>query len=149
MKGKTEKPGEKPVPNCSPQIPRGLTWARTQAAVVRGRRHNCLNHGTAKNLEQLEHKEKLREFLSINTTDPRKEVGSSTVWNKFRESKLSIKRQKREKNERNGRQLYKYSQSSALFSESPSRSFVTTAIMLFLDSRYKEISSRDIFNLTF
>jgi hypothetical protein len=38
--GKTEKLGEKPVPVplCPPQIPHGLTRARTRASVVRGRR---------------------------------------------------------------------------------------------------------------
>jgi hypothetical protein len=38
--GKTEVFGEKPVPLslCPPQIPHGLTWDRTQASVVSGRR---------------------------------------------------------------------------------------------------------------
>jgi hypothetical protein len=38
--GKTEELGEKPVPVplCPPQIPHGLTWARTRASAVRGRR---------------------------------------------------------------------------------------------------------------
>jgi hypothetical protein len=38
--GKTEKLGEKPVPVpiCPPQIPHGLTRARTRASAVRGRR---------------------------------------------------------------------------------------------------------------
>jgi hypothetical protein len=38
--GKTEELWEKlvPVPLCPRQIPHGLTWARTQASAVRGRR---------------------------------------------------------------------------------------------------------------
>jgi hypothetical protein len=38
--GKTEEHGEKlvPVPLCTPQIPHGLTRARTRASAVRGRR---------------------------------------------------------------------------------------------------------------
>jgi hypothetical protein len=37
---KTEELGEKPVPVplCPPQIPHGLTWERTRASAVRGRR---------------------------------------------------------------------------------------------------------------
>jgi hypothetical protein len=37
--GKTEEPGEKPVPVplCPPQMPHGLTQARTRASAVRGR----------------------------------------------------------------------------------------------------------------
>jgi hypothetical protein len=40
MRGKCEEVGDEPVPVpvCSPQIPQGLTRARTQASAVRGRR---------------------------------------------------------------------------------------------------------------
>jgi hypothetical protein len=40
LTGETEELGEKPVPVrlCPPQIPHGLTRARTRASVVRGRR---------------------------------------------------------------------------------------------------------------
>jgi hypothetical protein len=40
LTGKTEELGENPVPVqlCPPQIPEVLTWARTQASVMRGQR---------------------------------------------------------------------------------------------------------------
>jgi hypothetical protein len=40
LAGETEELGEKPVPVplCPPQIPHGLTWARTRASAVRSRR---------------------------------------------------------------------------------------------------------------
>jgi hypothetical protein len=40
LRGKTEELGEKPVPVplCPPQIPHGLTRARTRDSAVRGRR---------------------------------------------------------------------------------------------------------------
>jgi hypothetical protein len=40
-----------PVPLCPPQIPHGLTLARTRASAVRGRR--LTTFGTAKNVELL------------------------------------------------------------------------------------------------
>jgi hypothetical protein len=42
--GKTEGPGEKPasVPLWPPQIPHGLTWARTRASTVRSRRQRSI-----------------------------------------------------------------------------------------------------------
>jgi hypothetical protein len=47
--GKTEELGEKPVPAplCPPEIPHGLTGARTRASAVRGQWLNDLSHGTA------------------------------------------------------------------------------------------------------
>jgi hypothetical protein len=78
-RGKTEEFGEKsdPVPLRPPQIPRGLTWARTRGPAVRSRRLTAWALAEPKNLYRTVQFEQQAELVSCNS------IGN---WGVFRSS---------------------------------------------------------------